>query len=74
MSFWSNFRKAVYMGGGGTALTAAWHWLQSGHIDWTTLTYYFAPVDLRALWAGTSAVAAASVTALIANLKGWGSK
>ncbi len=74
MSFWSNIRKAIYTGGGGTALTAAYNWLTSGYVDWVNLTYHFAPVDLRALWAGTAAVTAASLTALIANLKGWGSK
>jgi hypothetical protein len=69
---WGRLRATSY----GAALTVAgagvWNWLTSGYIDWTSLTYHFSPVDLRALAAGTFAVVQALSLALVSNLMGWG--
>ncbi len=69
---WGRLRATSY----GAALTAAgagiWNWLTSGFIDWTTLTYHFSPIDLRALALGSGAVVYALGLALVSNLMGWG--
>lgn len=69
---WGRLRATSY----GAALTVAgagvWNWATSGFIDWTTLTYHFSPIDLRALGLGSLAVMQALATALWSNLMGWG--
>ena len=71
---WDRLRATSY----GAALTVAgagvWNWATSGFIDWTTMTYHFSPIDLRALGFGALAVVQALGTALWANLMGWGKK
>ncbi len=69
---WGRLRATSYGAALAVAGAGVWNWLTSGFIDWTTMTYHFSPIDLRALAAGSFAVLQALGTALWANLMGWG--